>query len=639
MSNHSEEPIISGALDDVLHRPVSRRAALKRLGALGAGGVVALRIGTLLGIEAEAAPAASGLPAFPGAFGRLFPMLPPFASATEALKAALNDIGKPGGLLDANDALSQGPAALILNPLFNGNDPPTNPDNFTHTAGTHFMGQLMDHDMTFDATSPLGQPTDPTTSQNSRTAAFDLDSVYGLGPVGSPQLYDPNDSAKFIIGFGGLFEDLPRQMDLDGTSNLTAVIGDPRNDENMMIAGLHAAFLKFHNHVVDYVRAQGYSDPTTVFLHARLLTTWHYQWMIVHEFLPLFVGQAMVDDILENGPQFYQPGRRKAFIPVEFQTGTYRFGHSMVRPSYRANLKGNNGGPFFGFIFDPSQHPEDFSPPQAPLTDPSDLSGGARAPRRFIGWQTFFDFSDGQVKPNKLIDTTISTPLFTLPLRAIPPHTGPVALPQRNLLRHVTWSLPSGQAIAKHIGIRPLSSDYFPELASYGLGLESSTPLWYYMLRESAVTQTTQPTLVPSPPPTATTTRGGPQAGAGWWPHRGRGHPGPADRGPDVVSLGAAGLATNPAHAERRHRHLPYDRLPDLRRSRSHQQGPVRASRLLQLRDDPIQRCGAAGLPCGRELLVALRGAHGGHCAVEVGALVRREGCADGLAQRRGGSE
>jgi hypothetical protein len=417
------------------------------------------------------------------------------------------DIGKPGGLLDANDALSQGPAALILNPFFNGNNPPTNPDNLTHTAGTHFMGQFMDHDMTFDATSPLGQPTDPTTSPNARTAAFDLDSVYGLGPVNSPQLYDPQDPTKFLVGFGGLFEDLPRQTDLDGSSNLMALIGDRRNDENLMIAGLHAAFLRFHNRAVDYVRAQGTFDPATVFLNARMLTTWHYQWLIVHEFLPLFVGQAMVDDILENGPQFYQPGKGHAFIPVEFQTGTYRFGHSMVRPSYRANLKGNNGGPFFGLVFDPSQHPEDSGQPA--VTDPSDLSGGARAPRRFIGWQTFFDFGDGQVKPNKKIDTTISSPLFTLPLGVIPPHTPPVALPQRNLLRHVTWSLPSGQAVAQHLGVTALSSEHFAELATYGLGLETNTPLWYYVLREAGVTQTTQPTLVPSPPPTPTTTSTG----------------------------------------------------------------------------------------------------------------------------------
>jgi hypothetical protein len=107
-------------------------------------------------------------------------------------------------------------------------------------------------------------------------------------------------------------------------------------------------------------------------------------------------------DILANGRQFYTPFRDQAFIPVEFQIG-YRFGHSLVRPSYRANLAGDNGQPFFGMIFDPSQEG---------AADPDDLRGGARAPRRFIGWQTFFDFADGEVKPNKRIDTKISTPLW-----------------------------------------------------------------------------------------------------------------------------------------------------------------------------------------------------------------------------------
>ena len=152
---------------------------------------------------------------------------------------------------------------------------------------------------------------------------------------------------------------------------------------------------------------------------------------------------------------------------------------------------------FFGLVFDPSQHPEDTG--GTALADPSDLSGGARAPRRFVGWRTFFNFGDGNVKPNKKIDTTISSPLFTLPLRAIPPQTPPQALPQRNLLRHVTWSLPSGQAVAKHLGIPVLSPDHFPELVGYGLGLETSTPLWFYVLKESGVTQTSTITLVPSP--------------------------------------------------------------------------------------------------------------------------------------------
>jgi hypothetical protein len=114
-----------------------------------------------------------------------------------------------------------------------------------------FLGQFLDHDMTFDATSRLGVPTRPERSTNTRTPALDLDSVYGGGPDTSPQLYDPNDRVKFRVEFGGRFEDLPR-----GDNN-RAIIADPRNDENLMIAGLQAAFLLFHNRVVDSIRAGG----------------------------------------------------------------------------------------------------------------------------------------------------------------------------------------------------------------------------------------------------------------------------------------------------------------------------------------------------------------------------------------------
>jgi hypothetical protein len=150
----------------------------------------------------------------------------------------------------------------------------------------------------------------------------------------------------------------------------------------------------------------------------------------------------------------------------------------MVRPSYRANLAGDKGGPFFAPVFDPGQEGKD---------DPADLRGGFRAPRRFVGWQTFFDFGDGQVKPNKLIDTKISTPLFNLPLGVIPTGQAPTSLPQRNLLRHLTWSLPSGQSIAAHVGAPALHRKDLSELAGFGLGLDRHTPLWYYVLKEAEV--------------------------------------------------------------------------------------------------------------------------------------------------------
>jgi hypothetical protein len=141
----------------------------------------------------------------------------------------------------------------------------------------------------------------------------------------------------------------------------------------------------------------------------------------------------------------------------------------------------DSGQPFFAFIFDPGQEGK---------PDPDDLRGGARAPRRFVGWQTFFDFGDGEVKPNKRIDTKISSALFDLPLGAIASHDPPTALPQRTLLRHLTWQLPSGQRIAKAMGVRPLSRAQLNELAPLGVGFERSTPLWYYILRRPSCSPT-----------------------------------------------------------------------------------------------------------------------------------------------------
>jgi hypothetical protein len=422
-------------------------------------------------------------------FGRIFSNLPSFdhridGRARDALIAALLDIGKPGGMLDAKDDLGRGPVDLLVDPALSLN----NPNNPTMTAGATFMGQFMDHDMTFDLSSRLGVPTDPASSANSRTPAFDLDSVYGAGPAGDPQFYRRLDKSghatQFKIESGGQFEDLPRNPDR------SAIISDPRNDENIIIGGLHAAFLKFHNNAVDRVRSEHPREAyDEVFRRARQLTTWHYQWMVVHEFLPKFIGQTLVDDIIRHGRRFYRPP--VAQIPVEFQGAAYRFGHSIVRPSYRANLAGDHGQPFFALTFDGTQEGK---------SDPDDLRGGARAPRRFVGWQTFFDFGaiprprdpagsplSGDTRPNKLIDTRISTPLFDLPLGAIAAGTPPTSLPQRNLLRQVTWQLPSGQSIADYMGVPILSKRDLKDLHDYHLGLDESTPLWFYILKEAEV--------------------------------------------------------------------------------------------------------------------------------------------------------
>ena len=61
-------------------------------------------------------------------FGRIFPTLPAFdshitADKRDAFTAALRDIGRPGGMLDAQDALREGPIELIVNPDLSLNNP------------------------------------------------------------------------------------------------------------------------------------------------------------------------------------------------------------------------------------------------------------------------------------------------------------------------------------------------------------------------------------------------------------------------------------------------------------------------------------------------------------------------------------
>jgi hypothetical protein len=476
--------VVRSSKEEAMSATQEKQAGVTRrefLGALGAGAVAPALVG-LGGRNAHAQSLEQTLERLlrgrhvirPNRFGRLFPNLPPFALPGAAIEAALRELGKPGGLKDAKDNLAAGPVLLITEPANSA----ANRDNPNQTAGVTFFGQFLDHDFTFDLNSRLGVPAVPEESPNERTPALDLDSVYGGGPARSPELHERRNrrvGARLRIENGGLFEDLPR------TRNNVAIVGDPRNDENLIISGFQAAMIRFHNNVVDLLAARNRRDePDEIYRRARRIVTWHYQWIVVNEFLPLLIGRERVDRLLASRAGVFPT--RVPFIPVEFQGAAYRMGHSMVRPSYRANFNGIRGAdptaagaPFFGMIFDPAGEGQ---------ADPVDLRGGARAPRRFIGWQTFFKFDDASFRPNKRLDTTISTALFTLPVQTIAgAETNPTSLPQRNLLRHLTWAIPSGQAIAAEIGAAPLTPTDLADIQP--LGLAESTPLWFYVLREA----------------------------------------------------------------------------------------------------------------------------------------------------------
>lgn len=410
-----------------------------------------------------------------GKFGRMFRELPPFAPDTPQLRSNLLEIGAPGGIMDAMDELARGPKDLILNPGPRNVDS----DNSNMTAGMTFLGQFIDHDITLDLTSSLERQADPEQIANFRTPTLALDNLYGTGPQGSPHLYDrtvDDGLTKFLVEETGT----PGKFDVPRNSQKIALIGDARNDENLILSQLHLAFLLFHNQVVDYVKATipGLTEPELVFARAQEIVRWHYQWILVHEFLPITCGNTVVQKVLTEGRKFYK-WRNEPFIPVEFSVAAYRFGHSQVRPSYRANFTAGpvaDNNELFLFIFNPGV---------GDPNDPEDLSGSVRAPRRFIDWPTFFKF-DNRVRRNKKIDTILSTPLFGLPGTIVPDPDlpeNPRSLAQRNLVRHLTFSLPSGQRVARAMGIQPLETEDFSDLKKFGL--ENRTPLWFYILREA----------------------------------------------------------------------------------------------------------------------------------------------------------
>ncbi|MBX3329685.1 MAG: hypothetical protein KF722_04730 [Nitrospira sp.] len=426
-------------------------------------------------------------------FSRMFPGLPPYAPPTDEAREQAKRLGVKAGIIDALDPLTD-PIDSIANPGQN------NPDNPNMTAGVTFFGQFLDHDLTLALKAPLLEQTHPRRTTNFRTAEFDLDSVYGDGPDGSPELYDTSSGnikfkvevipdSKLVSRKGAPRFDLPRDP------NNNAIIADGRNDENLVISQFHLAMLKFHNAVVDRLRAdpaQPHRSARELFREARRQVQWHYQWIIVNEFLPMTIGQNLTGEILRNGPRFYRVNdrtqdsihrnsRREPLIPVEFAVAAYRFGHSQVRPSYRLNFGAASGSEFFAFIFDDSADPNDL--------DPNDMRGGKRAARRFIDWQTFFNFNDGNAKPNKRIDSKLSSPLMLLPGSRGPapglPNDGVQSLASRNLMRHVNFGIPSGQAIARVMGVQVLTPAQLAELTSFGM--EKNTPLWYYILKEAEV--------------------------------------------------------------------------------------------------------------------------------------------------------
>ena len=417
---------------------------------------------------------------YEGRFGRMFRALQPGSYGTDT----------EGNLTELGLAME-----AKLDDPFDGQDPEESGIPALYT----YFGQFIDHDLTLGPEGSFQKVKDVDALVDFRTPAFDLDCVYGRGPDDQPYLYE-KDGKTLLTGKpikGGSADkafDLPR----NGADPARALIGDPRNDENTIVSQLQGLFLAFHNRLIA-------EDPNVTFERAQRKTIRHYQYVVLNDFLPSIVDSGVLKQ-LKSGDlydvhklKYYHP-KNRPFMPVEFSTAAYRFGHSMIRPGYRLN--DDNLLAIFA------------------ATKEQDLRGKyAMAENRGMDWGRIIDTdlraydgadkSSDQMKRLQFayrIDASLVNPLSRLPDNVV--GNKPISLAQRNLLRSVQLGLPTGQAVARAMHLEPLKDeqiiiqkavdsskidkkDLIKPIADIANGaFKNNCPLWTYILAEAAVHQT-----------------------------------------------------------------------------------------------------------------------------------------------------
>jgi hypothetical protein len=359
-------------------------------------------------------------------------------------------------------------------------------DSAIPSAYTYF-GQFVDHDITLEATSdklvslsdpelaPLPLTTILGKLRNRRSPDLDLDSLYH-----EPA---PRDCSRMVVGkvtpfknrppAKDLFNDLPRlpRSSVPATDR-EALIGDARNDENLITAQLQVAFLRAHNAIVE----RGHT-----FHESRKILRQHYQWVVINDFLNRIADPEIVNETLSHGNRLFAPPADCMFMPLEFSAAAYRFGHSMIRSSYdyNVNFTGKTAATladlftftaFSGRLKDFDTLPENW----------------------IIEWENFLD--EGKNVARR-IDTRLVEPLFHL-VELGKPMPDEARLAVRNLLRGYLLRIPTGQAVARALNLPVLPAHEIEAVAASvskdqleavrEAGFSKRTPLWYYVLAESA---------------------------------------------------------------------------------------------------------------------------------------------------------
>lgn len=387
------------------------------------------------------------------------------------------------------------------------------PRDSTIPAGFTYLGQFLDHDLTFDRSALRDNTVVPVIDLvQGRSPSLDLDSLYGLGPTLTPEFYSDGIRLKtgttVAAGFptDGIADKPHAGFDLPRRTNKKALIPDIRNDENLAVGQTHNAFIRFHNRVVAKLAADGV-PAADLFARARETVVRHYQWMIRTDFLPRIVKAQLVSNVFTNGRAVFEvtpPPGDPPTMPVEFSVAAYRLGHSMVRSAYNWNHVFDDGGGSLDLLFT-------FSGTSG------NLGGDAALPSNWIAdFRRLYDFTEagrndlrpivrGRNKKNlaRRIDTQLTNVLAFLPDGAIggpDPSAIRHNLAFRNLTRARMLTLATGQQMAALMRSRGVTLTALTRKqildgnrgatlsalnASQRAAVAKDTPLWFYVLREA----------------------------------------------------------------------------------------------------------------------------------------------------------
>lgn len=356
-------------------------------------------------------------------------------------------------------------------------------------AGYTYLGQFIDHDLQRFATAdtPLFGTIHGDGKVPRAFPILDLASLYGNG---FNEVFVDQSTGKLRIKRLGKGE-----FDLVRGELGAPLIADTRNEENLLISQLHVLFIRFHNAIVEHLKAEADSsiEPNVLYDIARHAVVSSYLDIIQHDYLKRILWDEVYSAYFgQRDCQDFMFSDQMLSGTNAFNAAVFRFGHAMVRPEYVLNAYKTRVT--LGQLFNYRAGSDYFK------------SGATHIPPKVcIDWHRFFYTKEDYRNASKGRQIAVHlSPKNTIILPGLMWPNNTLAI--RNLLRSWNEKIPLAQffenkiktlSVFDELSIFPLLTpdtmdtpvvSMFNQVAN-GEALKHKTPLWYYTLREAQFVQ------------------------------------------------------------------------------------------------------------------------------------------------------